>query len=72
MSPLLFLMKAQKAMSADGNHLVAIIKESEDYDKLAKSMADIRNDVETETFKHVSVGTECFEIYFHRFPWTML
>ena len=54
------LDEGTKAMSCDGNHLVAIIKESEDYDKLAKSMADMRNDV--EAFQHVSVGTECFEI----------
>lgn len=47
-------------MSADGNHLIAVIKESENYDKLAKALADIRKDV--ESLKHVSVGTEQFEI----------
>lgn len=54
------LDEGAKAMSADGNHLVAIIKEPENYDKLAESMADIRQDV--ESFTHVSVGTECFDI----------
>ena len=30
-----------KSMSADGNHMIAIIKETEDYDMLAQSMVDI-------------------------------
>ncbi|KAJ7391497.1 hypothetical protein OS493_018546 [Desmophyllum pertusum] len=54
------LDEGTKAMSADGNHLIAVIKESENYDKLAKALADIRKDV--ESLKHVSVGTEQFEI----------
>ena len=49
-----------KAMSADGNHLVPVIKEPENHDKLSKALADIRKDV--ESFKHVSVETEYFEI----------
>lgn len=54
------LDEGNKSMSADGNHLIAIIKETEDYDSLAQSMADIRKDV--ESFKYVSVGTECFYV----------
>ena len=34
-----------KAMSADENHLVPVIKEAENYDKLEKALADIRRDV---------------------------
>ena len=49
-----------KAMSADGNHVVAIIKEPEDYKKLAESLSDIRRDV--ESLKYFKVGTECFDI----------
>lgn len=54
------LDESTKAASADGNHLVAVIKEPENYDKLSKALADIRKDV--ESLKHVSVGTEQFEI----------
>lgn len=54
------LDEGAKAMAADGNHLVAIIKVTENYDKLAIALADIRKDV--ESLKHVSVGTDCFEI----------
>ncbi|KAL9970448.1 hypothetical protein ACROYT_G022824 [Oculina patagonica] len=54
------LDEGAKAMAADGNHLVAIIKVTENYDKLAIALADIRKDV--ESLKHVSVGTECFAI----------
>lgn len=32
-------------MSADENHLVPVIKEAENYDKLEKALADIRRDV---------------------------
>ena len=32
------LDEGSKAMSASGNHMIAIIKEPEDYDKLAKSL----------------------------------
>lgn len=54
------LDEGSKAMSADGNHLIAIIKEPENYEKLAESLSDIRRDV--ESLKHLEVGTECFAI----------
>jgi len=49
-----------KAMSADGNHLIAVIRESENYDKLAQSLADIRKDV--GSLQQISVGTLHFKI----------
>ena len=54
------LDEGSKAMSASGNHLIAIIKEPEDYDKLAGSLMDIRKDV--ESLKQLKIGTECFDI----------
>lgn len=39
------LDEGTKAMSADENHLVTVIKEAENYDKLEKALADIRRDV---------------------------
>ena len=54
------LDEGSKAMSASGNHLIAIIKEPEDYDKLAESLMDIRKDV--ESLKQLKIGTECFDI----------
>lgn len=33
------------SMSADENHLVPVVKEAENYDKLEKALADIRRDV---------------------------
>ena len=48
-----------KAMSADGNHLIAVIKESENYDKLEQSLADIRKDV--GSLQEISVGRLHFE-----------
>ena len=48
------------AQAADGNHLIDVIKESENYDKLSKALADIRRDV--ESLKYLSFGTERFEI----------
>ena len=47
-------------MSADGNHLIAVIRESENYDKLAQSLADIRKDV--GSLQQISVGTLHFKI----------
>ena len=44
------------AQAANGNHLIAVIKESENYDKLSKALTEIRKDV--ESLKHLSVGTE--------------
>ena len=49
-----------KAMSADGNHLIAVIKESENYDKLEQSLADITKDVGSQ--QEISVGRLHFEI----------
>lgn len=39
------LDEGTKAMSADENHLVPVVKEAENYDKLEKALADIRRDV---------------------------
>ena len=49
-----------KAMSADGNHLIAVIKESENYDKLEQSLADIGKDM--GSLQEISVGRLHFEI----------
>ena len=47
-------------MSADGNHLIAVIREAENYDKLAQSLADISKDA--SSLKQISLGTLNFEI----------
>ncbi|CAB4031444.1 Hypothetical predicted protein [Paramuricea clavata] len=38
------LDEGSKAMSADGNHIIAIIKEPENYEKLLEALSDIRGD----------------------------
>ena len=48
------------AQTADGNNLIAVIKEPENYEKLSKVLTDIQKDV--ESLKHLPVGTEQFEI----------
>ena len=45
----IILEEGSKAMSADGNHLVAVIKVPEDYDHLFVSLGDLRNKVEQLT-----------------------
>ena len=54
------LGEGAQAMSADGNHLVAVIKVREDYDNLFVALSDIRNEVEQLT--HISVDKVCFYI----------
>ena len=54
------LDEERKAMSADGNHLIAVIREAENYDKLAQSLADISKDA--SSLKQISLGTLNFEI----------
>ena len=54
------LNEERKAMSADGNHLIAVIRETENYDKLAQSLADISKDASSP--KQISLGTLNFEI----------
>lgn len=54
------LDEERKAMSADGNHLIAVIRETENYDKLAQSLADISKDASSP--KQISLGTLNFEI----------
>lgn len=53
------LDEERKAMSADGNHLIAVIREAENYDKLAQSLADISTDA--SSLKQISLGTLNFE-----------
>ena len=53
------LDEERKAMSADGNHLIAVIREAENYDKLAQSLADISKDA--SSLKQISLGTLNFE-----------
>ena len=48
------------AQTADGNNLIAVIKEPENYEKLSKVLTEIQKDV--ESLKHLPVGTEQFEI----------
>ena len=52
------LDEGSKAMAAEGNHIIAIIKEPEDYEKLAESLSDIRRDV--ESLQHINVGSDLF------------
>lgn len=54
------LDEERKAMSADGNHLIAVIRETENYDKLAQSLADISKDASSP--KQISLATLNFEI----------
>ena len=54
------LDEERKATSADGNHLIAVIRETENYDKLAQSLADISKDASSP--KQISLGTLNFEI----------
>lgn len=54
------LDEERKAMSADGNHLIAVIREAENYDKLAQSLADISKNA--SSLKQISLGTLNFEI----------
>ena len=54
------LEEGSKAISADGNHLVAVIKVPEDYDHLFVALGDTRNDVEQLTT--VCIDNVCYEI----------
>lgn len=54
------LEEGSRAMAAEGNHLVAVVKIQENYDDLFVAMGDIRHDI--GTLSQVSVGNECFEI----------
>ena len=47
-------------MSADGNHLVAVIKVPEDYYHLFVALCDIQNDV--EQLSTVCIDNVCYEI----------
>ena len=54
------LDEGSKAMSADGNHIIAIIKEPEKYEKLLEALSDIRREV--ESLNCMKVGDEYFNI----------
>jgi hypothetical protein len=54
------LEEGDKAMAADGNHLVAVIKVPENYSNLCGALVDIRNEV--ESLSNISVGNEVFDI----------
>ena len=54
------LEEGAQVMSAEGNHLVAVIKVHEDNDNLFVALSDIRNEVEQLT--HISVDKVCFYI----------
>ena len=54
------LEEGAQAMSAEGNHLVTVIKVREDYDNLFVAFSDIWNEVEQLT--HMSVDKVCFYI----------
>ena len=47
------LNEGGNAMSADRNHLIAVIRDSENYEKLAQSLADIWKDV--SSLKQISL-----------------
>ena len=64
------LDEERKAMSADGNHLIAVIREAENYDKLSQSLADISKDA--SSLKQISLGTLNFEIEFLGGYWKFL
>lgn len=52
--------EGSKAMSADGNRLVAVIKVLEDYDHLFVALGDLRNEVEQLT--SICIENVCYEI----------
>lgn len=54
------LEEGSRAMSAEGNHLVAVVKVPENYDSLFVALGDIRNEV--EGLSKIYVGNQCFEI----------
>ena len=44
-SPFTVLEEGSRACSSEGNHILAILKEPENYDSLMKGLADLRNEV---------------------------
>lgn len=54
------LEEGSQAMSAEGNHLVAVVKVPENYDSLYVALADIRNEV--EELSNIYIGDQCIEI----------
>jgi hypothetical protein len=54
------LEEGKKAMTADGNHLVAVIKAPENYDTVCDSLKDISTEV--ESLQNITVGNEVFHI----------
>ena len=51
-------------MSADENHLVPVVKEAENYDKLEKALADIRRDVYLHLIQKLKIDFLLFILIF--------
>ena len=64
MWPFTILGEGTKAMSADENHLVPVIKEAENYDKLEKALADIRRDVYLHLIQKLKIDFLLFILIF--------
>lgn len=58
------LDEGTKAMSADENHLVPVVKEAENYDKLEKALADIRRDVYLHLIQKLKIDFLLFILIF--------
>ena len=57
------LDEGSKAYSSDGNHVIAILKDEENYDSLQRGLADVRNEVEQLTSIEVEGITYDLEYY---------
>ena len=57
------LDEGSKAYSSDGNHVIAILKDEENYDSLQRELADVRNEVEQLTSIEVEGITYDLEYY---------
>ena len=57
------LDEGSKAYSSDGNHVIAILKDEENFDSLQRGLADVRNEVEQLTSIEVEGITYDLEYY---------
>ena len=57
------LDEGSAAYSAEGNHPLVISKDTESYDSLAKSLGDIRTEV--ESLKSIEIGEQDYEILYY-------
>ena len=65
------LDEGDKAMAAEGNHIIAIVKVPENYSSLSTALRDIRNEI--ASLNNISIGTHTFDIeWFLGGDWTFL